>query len=492
MGLREIFLRPLSPYGFAIKTKSYSAYDAERWLAFYEEGLDYILELNRQGVDVIERYAAIILQEDADQRRPRLRRPHLARRDRDRRARLQLRRRRLRLRRGPDARRDGRQDLPARQPSHRHATRRSCSPTRCSTRSRSRSRSARRCAATAPSSPTAEPTRLPLRDQRRLRWAQADSAFCQRNMAIFKLLLDRYETDPHARETSSWTGRRDDRAARRAQPPSTSPSRSSDAVWLLVDARRSTAAAPRTCAYLVDDAERRARRLRPLPRTGRASARRTDATAIELPAAARLPRGWRRRLGLEPDGARSACLWRPTSHQNSVLLTERCDNYCLMCSQPPKERDDDWLLDDARRADPPAAADDAPSIGFTGGEPTLYGERLDRAAAALPQPAARRRRPRPLERPPLRRLRLRRSLRRGRQPEHDGRHPDLRRRARPARLRRPGPRRVRRDGARHPQPRRSSTSGSRSASSSTSRPRPRSSRSPSSSPATCPSSSRSP
>jgi His-Xaa-Ser system radical SAM maturase HxsB len=61
LGLRSIFLRPLSPYGFAIKTKSYSAYDAERWLAFYEEGLDYILELNRAGVDVQETFASIIL-----------------------------------------------------------------------------------------------------------------------------------------------------------------------------------------------------------------------------------------------------------------------------------------------------------------------------------------------------------------------------------------------------------------------------------------------
>lgn len=60
-GLRDIFLRPLSPYGFAVKTKSHGAYDTQRWLAFYEEGLDYILELNGQGVDVTERYAALIL-----------------------------------------------------------------------------------------------------------------------------------------------------------------------------------------------------------------------------------------------------------------------------------------------------------------------------------------------------------------------------------------------------------------------------------------------
>jgi uncharacterized protein len=60
-GIHDIFLRPLSPYGFAIKTKAHARYDVERWLAFSAEGLSYILELNRQGVPVVERYAAIIL-----------------------------------------------------------------------------------------------------------------------------------------------------------------------------------------------------------------------------------------------------------------------------------------------------------------------------------------------------------------------------------------------------------------------------------------------
>jgi uncharacterized protein len=60
-GLTSIFLRPLSPYGFAIKTKSFAAYDVERWLPFYEEGLEYILELNAQGVPMVEQYARIIL-----------------------------------------------------------------------------------------------------------------------------------------------------------------------------------------------------------------------------------------------------------------------------------------------------------------------------------------------------------------------------------------------------------------------------------------------
>ena len=61
LGLRQVFLRPLSPYGFAIKTKSYSAYDAERWLAFYKEGLDYVLELNAQGIDLTEYLSSVIL-----------------------------------------------------------------------------------------------------------------------------------------------------------------------------------------------------------------------------------------------------------------------------------------------------------------------------------------------------------------------------------------------------------------------------------------------
>lgn len=56
-----IFLRPLSPYGFAIKTKSYRAYTADRWLEFYKQGLQYILELNRRGIEFMECYASTIL-----------------------------------------------------------------------------------------------------------------------------------------------------------------------------------------------------------------------------------------------------------------------------------------------------------------------------------------------------------------------------------------------------------------------------------------------
>src|SRR5690348_1913289 len=45
---------------------------------------------------------------------------------------------------------------------------------------------------------------------------------------------------------------------------------------------------------------------------------------------------------------RSGELWvmyRRASACNSMLLTEQCNSYCLMCSQPPKTGDDRYLVD---------------------------------------------------------------------------------------------------------------------------------------------------
>jgi uncharacterized protein len=61
LGLDGIFLRSLSPYGFAIKTKTFEGYDARRWLDFYERGLRYILSINARGVHFPEFYAGLIL-----------------------------------------------------------------------------------------------------------------------------------------------------------------------------------------------------------------------------------------------------------------------------------------------------------------------------------------------------------------------------------------------------------------------------------------------
>jgi His-Xaa-Ser system radical SAM maturase HxsB len=61
LGLTDIFLRPLSPYGFAVKTKAHARYDVDRWLDFYADGLEYILELNAGGTPARELYAAMVM-----------------------------------------------------------------------------------------------------------------------------------------------------------------------------------------------------------------------------------------------------------------------------------------------------------------------------------------------------------------------------------------------------------------------------------------------
>ena len=51
---------PVSPYGFALRGRGGADYDVGRWLEFYAAGLDRIVELNRQGVPMVEIYASII------------------------------------------------------------------------------------------------------------------------------------------------------------------------------------------------------------------------------------------------------------------------------------------------------------------------------------------------------------------------------------------------------------------------------------------------
>ncbi|HBQ17776.1 MAG: His-Xaa-Ser system radical SAM maturase HxsB [Sandaracinaceae bacterium] len=61
LGFRSIFLRWISPYGFALRSTKTSSYETEQFLDFYKRGLDYVLELNKQGVPFQEEYASIIL-----------------------------------------------------------------------------------------------------------------------------------------------------------------------------------------------------------------------------------------------------------------------------------------------------------------------------------------------------------------------------------------------------------------------------------------------
>jgi His-Xaa-Ser system radical SAM maturase HxsC len=66
---------------------------------------------------------------------------------------------------------------------------------------------------------------------------------------------------------------------------------------------------------------------------------------------------------------------RDSSH-NALFVTERCNNNCLMCSQPPKDREDTNELLHINRRLIPLIPPETPIIGITGGEPTLLGEDL--------------------------------------------------------------------------------------------------------------------
>ena len=75
-------------------------------------------------------------------------------------------------------------------------------------------------------------------------------------------------------------------------------------------------------------------------------------------------------IGLQPLTGKFRSLYRRGSNHNSFLVTERCNHNCLMCSQPPRNVDDRWVLDEISRALPfvdPATK----SFAFTGGEPLL-------------------------------------------------------------------------------------------------------------------------
>ncbi|WP_340672299.1 His-Xaa-Ser system radical SAM maturase HxsC [Bradyrhizobium ottawaense] len=72
-------------------------------------------------------------------------------------------------------------------------------------------------------------------------------------------------------------------------------------------------------------------------------------------------------IGFDHASRKFRTLYRRNSAHNSFLVTERCNNYCLMCSQPPKDVDDRWILSEIKEGLP--LVDSAThALTFTGGE----------------------------------------------------------------------------------------------------------------------------
>lgn len=87
-------------------------------------------------------------------------------------------------------------------------------------------------------------------------------------------------------------------------------------------------------------------------------------------------------IKFDPSKLSISVLYRKGANSNSFLLTERCNSFCLMCSQPPRDIDDSYRVNDILNSIP--LIDKAShEIGLTGGEPTLLGNDFFRIIHSL-------------------------------------------------------------------------------------------------------------
>jgi uncharacterized protein len=61
LGIKTIHIRPLNPMGFASKGWEQHGYSAEEFMDFYRQALDHVIKLNRKGIEIIDRGAALFL-----------------------------------------------------------------------------------------------------------------------------------------------------------------------------------------------------------------------------------------------------------------------------------------------------------------------------------------------------------------------------------------------------------------------------------------------
>lgn len=68
-------------------------------------------------------------------------------------------------------------------------------------------------------------------------------------------------------------------------------------------------------------------------------------------------------------------VYRHHASVNALLVTEQCNSFCVMCSQPPKAHDDSYLVDQWLETIP-LIPESCRELVITGGEPTLLGNKL--------------------------------------------------------------------------------------------------------------------
>jgi His-Xaa-Ser system radical SAM maturase HxsB len=61
LGLNSLFLRPLTPLGFALESWERIGYDYKDFLKFYKNSIEYIIEKNKEGIHFSEGHAGIFL-----------------------------------------------------------------------------------------------------------------------------------------------------------------------------------------------------------------------------------------------------------------------------------------------------------------------------------------------------------------------------------------------------------------------------------------------
>lgn len=77
---------------------------------------------------------------------------------------------------------------------------------------------------------------------------------------------------------------------------------------------------------------------------------------------------------ISPD-LKVSVIYRRSASSNALLVTEQCNSFCVMCSQPPKAHDDSYLIDDWITAIP-YIDESCPELTITGGEPTILKDKF--------------------------------------------------------------------------------------------------------------------